>query len=89
MPPPIRPHFRARLAERAIPLDPAAVCRLIRACRQAWAGPGARYRKMVIRCGRLPRGRAIVVWDAELDTPVTAYWRGGSPPPPKRRRRAR
>lgn len=65
-------HFRARCAEREIPLSVDRICEMMRRLKPCWRREGAVRHIVSVR---FKRGfLARVVWDAELEAPVTAWW---------------
>lgn len=71
--------FLAAARKAGCPLDPERVSRLIRLTKPAWEIPGSRFVAVRIVPGGA-RGVATVLWDAELEEPVTVIrWEPGRP----------
>ena len=70
-------HFARRCAERGIAIDAEALARTIRTMAPCWRQPGQNRYRLKVRRSR--RQAVIVIWDAALDAPVTAYWPWGPP----------
>lgn len=65
-------HFRARCAERGIPLSVERIRHMMSRMKPCWRRPG---QGRVIVSVRFARDLlAQVVWDADIDAPVTAWW---------------
>ena len=65
-------HFRARCLERRIPLSVERIREMMTRLRPCWQRPA---QGRVIVAVRFQRGLlARVVWDADIDAPVTAWW---------------
>ena len=65
-------HFIARCLERRIPLAPDRTKALIERMAPCWRVPGAVEYRLAVRLAR--HATAIVVWNDERKTLVTAYW---------------
>lgn len=66
-------HFLARCAEREIPLTVERIGEMMRRMKPCWRREGRTRHTVSVRFGR---GRlATIVWDADLEAPVTAWWR--------------
>lgn len=65
-------HFARRCIERGIPLEAEQVAETIRRTAPCWRQEGRRRYHLSVRLGS--RKTVSVIWDDELDAPVSAWW---------------